>query len=46
MVSERAPRAKHHGHMEELHSQLRHTALVVRNGKPATVDVTTLVPGH
>jgi len=31
--------------VEELHSQLRHTALVVRNGKPATVDVTTLVPG-
>jgi P-type Mg2+ transporter len=31
--------------VEELHSQLRHTALVIRNGKPATVDVTTLVPG-
>ena len=31
--------------VEELHSQLRHTALVMRNGKPATVDVTTLVPG-
>jgi Mg2+-importing ATPase len=31
--------------VEVLHSQLRHTTLVMRNGKPATVDVTTLVPG-
>jgi P-type Mg2+ transporter len=31
--------------VEELHSQLRHKALTVRDGKPVTVDVTTLVPG-
>jgi Mg2+-importing ATPase len=31
--------------VEELHSQLRHTALVLRDGEPATIDVTTLVPG-
>jgi P-type Mg2+ transporter len=31
--------------VEELHSQLRHTALVVRDGKAAAIDVTTLVPG-
>lgn len=30
---------------EALHSQIRHTAVVVRDGRPATVDVTTLVPG-
>src|SRR5205823_10463854 len=27
-----------------LHSQLRHTALVVRSGEPSAVDVTELVP--
>jgi Mg2+-importing ATPase len=26
--------------VEELHSQLRHTALVLRDGEPATIDVT------
>ena len=31
--------------VEELHSQLRHTALTLRDGKPTSVDVTTLVPG-
>jgi Mg2+-importing ATPase len=31
--------------VEALHSQLRHTALVVRDGKPQRVDVTELVPG-
>jgi len=31
--------------VEELHSQLRHTALAVRDGKPIAVDVTLLVPG-
>jgi Mg2+-importing ATPase len=31
--------------VEALHSQLRHTALVVREGKPVAVDVTELVPG-
>jgi Mg2+-importing ATPase len=31
--------------VEALHSQLRHTALVVREGKAERVDVTELVPG-
>jgi P-type Mg2+ transporter len=31
--------------VEELHSRLRHTALVVRDGTPLPVDVTELVPG-
>ena len=31
--------------VEALHSQLRHTALVVRDGDAAGVDVTELVPG-
>jgi Mg2+-importing ATPase len=31
--------------VEALHSQLRHTALVVRDGKAERVDVTALVPG-
>jgi Mg2+-importing ATPase len=31
--------------VEALHSQLRHTALVVRGGEPSAVDVTELVPG-
>ena len=31
--------------VEELHSQLRHTAVTWRDGKPVSVDVTTLVPG-
>jgi P-type Mg2+ transporter len=31
--------------VEALHSELRHTALAVRDGKPLTVDVTELVPG-
>ena len=31
--------------VEELHSQLRHTALVLRDGNPAPLDVTALVPG-
>ena len=30
---------------ESLHSQISHQALVVRSGSPASVDVTTLVPG-
>jgi P-type Mg2+ transporter len=30
---------------DALHSQIRHTALVRRNGGPVTVDVTALVPG-
>ncbi len=31
--------------VEALHSQLRHTALVLRDGEPLAVDVTELVPG-
>jgi hypothetical protein len=31
--------------VEALHSQLRHTALVMRDGDPTAVDVTELVPG-
>lgn len=31
--------------MEALHSQLRHTALALRDGEPLAVDVTELVPG-
>jgi len=31
--------------VEALHSKLRHTALVVRDGKPLPIDVTELVPG-
>jgi Mg2+-importing ATPase len=31
--------------VEALHSQLRHTALALRDGKPVAVDVTLLVPG-
>ncbi|MGZ4355140.1 MAG: cation-translocating P-type ATPase, partial [Gaiellaceae bacterium] len=31
--------------VEALHSQLRHTALVLRDGKDVAVDVTELVPG-
>ena len=31
--------------VEALHSQLRHTALAVRDGEPVGVDVTELVPG-
>jgi P-type Mg2+ transporter len=31
--------------VEALHSQLRYTALVVRDGKPLALDVTELVPG-
>jgi P-type Mg2+ transporter len=31
--------------VEALHSQLRHTALVMRDGEPVAVDVTDLVPG-
>jgi Mg2+-importing ATPase len=31
--------------VEALHSQLRHTALAVRDGTPVPVDVTDLVPG-
>ncbi len=31
--------------VEALHSQIRHTALVVRAGAPSLVDVTALVPG-
>jgi Mg2+-importing ATPase len=30
---------------EALHSQISHTAVVIRDGRPAPVDVTTLVPG-
>ena len=30
---------------ESLHSQISHQALVVRDGTPSSVDVTTLVPG-
>ena len=30
---------------EALHSQIHHQTVVIRNGTPATVDVTTLVPG-
>ena len=31
--------------VEALHSQLRHTALAVRDGEPVALDVTELVPG-
>ncbi|HET9722782.1 MAG TPA: magnesium-translocating P-type ATPase [Actinomycetota bacterium] len=31
--------------IEELHEQIRHSATVVRGGRPVTVDVTDLVPG-
>jgi len=31
--------------VEALHSQLRHTALALRDGTPTPVDVTLLVPG-
>jgi len=31
--------------VEALHSQLRHTALAMRDGEPTAVDVTELVPG-
>jgi P-type Mg2+ transporter len=31
--------------VEALHSQLRHTTLVMRDGAPAALDVTQLVPG-
>ncbi|MGZ4132547.1 MAG: magnesium-translocating P-type ATPase, partial [Actinomycetota bacterium] len=31
--------------VQQLHDQVRHSATVVRGGTPATVDVTTLVPG-
>lgn len=31
--------------VEALHSQLRHTAIAIRDGQPTKVDVTTLVPG-
>jgi Mg2+-importing ATPase len=31
--------------VEALHSQIRHTALVIRNGAPERVDVAALVPG-
>ena len=31
--------------VEALHSQLRHSALAVRDGEPVAVDVTELVPG-
>jgi Mg2+-importing ATPase len=31
--------------VEALHSQLRHTALSIRDGEPVAVDVTELVPG-
>jgi P-type Mg2+ transporter len=31
--------------VEALHSQLRHTALAMRDGEPVAVDVTELVPG-
>jgi P-type Mg2+ transporter len=31
--------------VEALHSQLRHTALVMRDGEPVALDVTELVPG-
>jgi Mg2+-importing ATPase len=31
--------------VEALHSQIRHTALVIRDGSPQRVDVTALVPG-
>ncbi|MBS2531731.1 magnesium-translocating P-type ATPase [Catenulispora sp. NF23] len=30
---------------EALHSQIHHTTVVVRDGRPGTVDVTALVPG-
>ncbi|MEY9934037.1 Mg2+-importing ATPase [Catenulispora sp. GP43] len=30
---------------EALHSQIRHTTVVIRDGRPGTVDVTALVPG-
>ncbi len=31
--------------VEELHSQLRHKAVTLRDGKPVSIDVTELVPG-
>jgi Mg2+-importing ATPase len=31
--------------VEELHSQRRHKSVALRDGKPASVDVTALVPG-
>jgi Mg2+-importing ATPase len=31
--------------VEELHSQIRHAAIVERDGRPVAVDVTELVPG-
>jgi Mg2+-importing ATPase len=31
---------------EALHDQIHHETTVIRNGQPASVDVTTLVPGH
>ena len=31
--------------VEALHSQLRHTALALRDGEPTAIDVTELVPG-
>ena len=31
--------------VEALHSQLRHTALAMRDGRPVAIDVTELVPG-
>src|SRR5712691_7460180 len=30
---------------EALHSQIRHQAVVIRDGRPVTIDVTALVPG-
>ena len=30
---------------EALHSQIRHVAVVIRDGRPATIEVTALVPG-
>ena len=30
---------------EALHSQIRHQAVVIRDGRPATINVTALVPG-
>ena len=30
---------------EALHSEIHHRTVVVRDGRPATVDVTALVPG-
>jgi Mg2+-importing ATPase len=31
--------------VEQLHSELRHTSLALRDGGPADLDVTALVPG-